>query len=295
MKSFQICLELVFEASPAESEQEIVQEADEALKLAYGAIELAEGYQDFNDIMKKAMRQPSPESEALAWKKACECADKAKKFHHAGQALRGSFGHALEALVSEDEKAMFVQKQAVCSKLASIVECALRFDTLRLRLATLSNDLAYYRRNMFRQANQTDMPFREDEATDILTSLANMNPWISALEKTASELIKTSPIQIPQVLALLANVCLALSKSSDQEEPVRSKLMFASIGAIVIYDRVVPEGAFSAKGLNVKSATNLVVNEVPNRDLAIALRYSTFHFDNESTPQAIKNMLDSAQ
>jgi hypothetical protein len=131
----------------------------------------------------------------------------------------------------------------------------------------------------------------------VLLFVANVNPWISALAKGTSTLIKSSTTytaQIPRVLALMANVCLALCKSKEYDEATTNKFLVAMAASIVVYDHVVPDGAFTAKGLNVKSASNLIVKDYPQSNLANALKYSTLHYADDNTPASIKSILESA-
>jgi hypothetical protein len=151
-----------------------VGEADEALKQANDAIELAQGYEEFSAILRKAMGDPTPDNEALAWQKAQEAAGKAKKFYQAAQVLgkfldfgdfepegfcvENTFPQLLRALASDDEKSTFLQKQAVCSRVASMLDCALRFDILRMSRPTIPNELSYYRRSLSKHSNESNLP-----------------------------------------------------------------------------------------------------------------------------------------
>jgi len=285
-------------AEPGEAERDVVEKAAETLELIKDTLEMLEGYEDCSPLIKRAMGDPTPDNEGEAWSKAQDCAGKAKKFYQTAQLLEDIFPQLLRSLATEDEKSSFVQKQAVCSKAAALLEFALKFDGMRVMRPTISNDMAYYRRSLSKHANQPNLPVKDDEASYVMLFVAQMSPMTAALAKGTSALMKTSPsfaVRVPKVLALLANVCLALCRSKEFDEETTQKLLYAMVGGLIVYDHVSPEGAFTAKGLNTKSAVSMVVKDYPQQaNLANALKYSTLHYSDDSTPSAIKSILESA-
>jgi len=285
-------------AEPGDSERDVVQRAVETLELAKTAFETLEAYEDCSPLVKKAMGDPTPDNEAEAWSKAQEAAGKAKKFYNMAQALEEMFPQLLRCLAGEDEKSSFQQKQAVCSKVAELLEFALKFDGLRVMHPTISNDMAYYRRSLSKHSNQPNLPVKDDEASYIMLFVAQMSPMTYALAKGASGLMKTAPsfaLRVPKVLALMSNVCLSLCRSKEFDEATTLKLLYAMVGGVIVYDHVSPEGAFTAKGLNTKSAVSFLVKDYPQQsNLANALKYSSLHYSDDSTPSSIKTVLESA-
>jgi len=285
-------------AEPVEAERELIEKVTKTLEQCKVALEMLQEYEDCSQLVKRAMGDPTPDHEAEAWTRAQLCAGKAKKFYETSQALELIFPELLKSLASDDQKSTFLEKQAVCSKTASLLEFALTFDGLRVMRPTLPNDMAYYRRSLSKHANEGEIPVRDDEASYVMLFIAQMSPMTAAMAKGTSNLMKSSAFygtQVPKVLALMANICLALVRSKEIDEATIQKSLYAMVGAMIVYDHVSPEGVFNARGLNTKSAVTLVVKDYPQQPhLANALKYCTVHYSDDATPASIKAILESA-
>lgn len=123
---------------------------------------------------------------------------------------------------------------------------------------------------------------------------------MTATAKATTELLNESQhtaVHVPKVLATIANVCLHLVKSKKFNDPATDLLCVrAMVGCIVLFDHITLEGAFVKRsGINIRQAVQLVTKEFADQKALInALRYSTLHFSDESTPAAITQMLENA-
>ena len=68
------------------------------------------------------------------------------------------------------------------------------------------------------------------------------------------------------------------------------------VGVIILYDHVHPQGAFvksSQSHIDVKGCIKVLKDQPPNviEGLLNALRYTTKHLNDESTPRQIKSLL----
>lgn len=141
---------------------------------------------------------------------------------------------------------------------------------------------------------------RDDEASFISLFIAQPIPMMTATAKATSELLGESAhlgVHVPKVLATIANVCLHLVKTKKFDDPLVNILCVrAMVGSIVLFDHVTTDGAFVKRsGINIRQAVQLVTKEYADqKPLVNALRYSTLHFSDDSTPAAITQMLENA-
>ncbi|CAN7943865.1 unnamed protein product [Ixodes pacificus] len=66
------------------------------------------------------------------------------------------------------------------------------------------------------------------------------------------------------------------------------------VGVIILYDHVHPQGAFTKTShIDVKRSIRVLKEQPPNvvEGLLNALRYTTRHLNDESTPRSIKGLL----
>jgi len=252
-------------------------------------------YRDCAVQIKRALSDPTSENDRNAWDAVKVAATSIKKFYQLSKSIDDIFPGILKDLAADDEKSLNTQKQALCKRFAQILDFTLKFDETKILKPGLMNDLSYYRRSLVKHSDEAKDIIRDDEASFIQLFIAQPSPIMYALAKTTSkELQNTSSAQVLQVLATMANVCLYLAKSKKYSETNTMLCLRAMVGCIVLFDHVSKDGAFVSPGINTKQAVMLVVKEYPQcHSLVSALKFTTIHYQDESTPSSVKTLLDS--
>jgi len=202
----------------------------------------------------------------------------------------------LKSLAHDDEKASIQKYQATSRRLADLLDFVLKFDETKMLRPGLQNDFSYYRRSLGKHMQDKDLTVRDDEASFISLFIAQPIPMMTSVAKATTELMNESPqyhTHVPKVLATIANVCLHLVKTGEQEQSVNLLCVRGMVGCIVLFDHISADGAFVKRsGINIRQAVQLLVKEYNDQQALLnALRYSAPHFSDDSTPSAITAML----
>lgn len=291
-----------FNAEPAEHEKELCDRVSDILSKGEAHFKQLEEYKDCSQDIRRALSDPTPENETAAFSSVKVVSVTLKRFYEFSKELDELFCQLLKHLTADDEKSSIQEKQALSKKMAQIVDFVLKFDEMKIGKPGLQNDLSYYRRTVPKHLNEPDIVVRDDEASFILLFIAQPSPMMSVLSKSVAQVMKDKEArlnyseQVPRVLSLMANICLSLVKSKQYDTTNTILCLRAMVGYIVLYDMVSAEGAFvDRSGIQIKQAVNLLVKEYPQfPSLTNALRYSTVHFKDETTPQSIVNLLENA-
>ncbi|VUZ44758.1 unnamed protein product [Hymenolepis diminuta] len=104
-----------------------------------------------------------------------------------------------------------------------------------------------------------------------------------------------------ECLAAMAHICRGLLvkpslRSRVTRDDTLMLLLRVMTGVIILYDHIDPYGVFrKASKLDVKSCVRLLKEQNPKnvQCLLNAIKYSTLHFTDETTPRVIKQLLAS--
>jgi len=281
------------------SDKELCEMVDELMAKSRGIIEQLDGFTDCGLAIRRALSNPTPENEEEAFNVVKRNVDTINNFYQFSKEIENVFPRLLASLASDDEKKAFEDHQPIAKKIAQVLDFVLKFDEIKMLRPGLQNDFSFYRRSLGKHAADPDLVVRDDEASFISLFIAQPIPMMTALAKATTELLNESPqngLRVPKVLAMIANVCLHLVKSKQFPDDETNMLCVrAMVGSIVLYDHISSGGAFVKKsGINIRHAVQLVVKDFADcKPLVNALRYSTLHFSDESTPPAITALLES--
>jgi len=196
----------------------------------------------------------------------------------------------LSDLMGELCRAPLSEQQALATQLAHIFQFALIFDQTRMMRPNLSNDFSYYRRLLPKFSKHPDLKVKDDDASGMALFTAEHIPMISALTK-ALDGGKTDESQM--LLASFANSCLRMLKQKKFSNPSTQLLTArAMTGAIVLYDRIGPDTAFSKKcPLATREAIILLRKDFPKEGgLTNAIQFSSKHF--ATAPSGIQDLFE---
>lgn len=285
---------------PTERERALYDTVSEILAEGKALLEEVEHYEDCGQYIRTALSTPTVQNERTAFERVNNNVRTISKIFQFSKKLDKTFPSLLASLATDDEKTSIREQQAISRRVADILDFVLRFDEFKMLRPGLQNDFAYYRRSLGKHQNDPNLVVRDDEAAFISLFIAQAIPMMAGLAKSTSELLHEGPfmaVHVPKVLATIANVCLHLVKSKKFPEPDTNTLCIrAMVGCIVLFDHITPEGAFVKRsGINIRQAVQLVVKDYgEQKSLVNALKYSTVHFQDDSTPSTITDLLQNA-
>jgi hypothetical protein len=222
------------------------------------------------------------------------CVEQITMFYEYSISLEAIVPRLLQALgAPEAELKQSVQdQQALARQLAEIMDFALRFDQLRMMRPFLPNDFSFYRRLLSKFPRHPQVKLSEDENNVISMFTAQHIPMMTALSTSVRPLNPQG--NITNALACMANSCLQMLKSKRvADERNRMLCARAMTGALVLFDHVDPLGAFHRKSVVcTKDIITMLKSEFPEHDaLTNAIKFSTKHFRDDSTPSNIQELL----
>lgn len=257
-----------------------------------------------------------PEKQAEAWKVIIPLVQLLKDFYEFSKDLQRCEKELLGALTSEPQSPLqhLETKQALAKQFAEILHFTLKFDDLKMNNPAIQNDLSYFRRTMSRRGK--NMPpgidfelgkcISTEQANEMSLFYADHTPMLKALGEGAIRFVEENKgtmesERIDEVLSTMAQICkIMLENPTDSRfqmgEDSISFCVGVMVGLIILYDHVHKEGAF-VKGskIDVKGCIKVLKEQgdkVKTKSLINALRYTTKHFNDETTPKAIHKMLE---
>lgn len=174
--------------------------------------------------------------------------------------------------------------------LGEIVLFCFEFDQEKMAKPEIQNDFSFYRRSLGSAATGDEvLPLPTDDANVVSMWLAQALPMMTAV----CNALKDNSI----VLAHLANVCYGMLYRKSYQENDKSRLVQIMIISAIMYDRVSgkPGGIFASnKEIKVKNYIRLLKRDGGShtQQLGQCMKYSTLHFNDDSTPSSVKRDLD---
>ncbi|CAG0915091.1 unnamed protein product [Notodromas monacha] len=312
-------------ASPTENELAVYEEVNEVLKRCDEILQELEGYRGAGEEIREAISQPSDEKQILAWKAIAPLVMKLKKFYMFSMEVREYrisvkklVPKILEHLSSGPSSTMenLETQQAIVKQFAEILHFTLKFDELKMNAPAIQNDFSYYRRTISRskiskvqeQQNGTDVQddfyIPSDFAINMSMFYAHATPMLKVLSDATSAFViqseTPSTVQnTTEMLGTMARVCQRMIDNQDLINRFKCCethlfVLRVMVGLIILYDHVHPSGAFAKTScIDIKGCIK-VLKEQPtsnSENLLNALRYTTMHLNDDSTPKNIRAML----
>lgn len=304
-----------------ELEYSLYEEAERVLEKSVFVLKELENYQGASLEIREAITKPTKVSEENAWKAVLPMVEKLESFYEFSKELTTILPkilHMLSCPVKENEltsqpvKASIPEQlddhQAIVKQFAKILEFVLKFDECKMTTPAIQNDFSYYRRTIQRSRNNSKNPLitkeiRVDIANTMSLFFAHATPMLNALSEATSNFVQRARVngsnKTPEMLSVMAKVCQKMLDTPD----LKSRLQFEStelfilrvmVASIILYDHVHPSGAF-ARGscVDVKGCIKVIRDQPKARseNLLNALRYTTKHVNDETTPKGLKSVL----
>lgn len=194
------------------------------------------------------------------------------------------------------------RKQSLARQLARIVDFVLDFDAVKMCTPALQNDFSHYRRGIGLGLLEKDAA-EVELANSISLFLANPTPMLSSLTSATLEFVRSHPTlpigNTTDTLATIVSVCRYMVGSPEASARVTEKTRLfcirVMVGCLILYDHVDENGAFVRESpINLRAVVNVVKEQTqpPQAEALLnALRYTSKHFSQASTPKSVRAIL----
>lgn len=300
-------------AQPTESEQATYNLVQAVLEQSQAILRELQNYAGASDEIRLAISNPKDEAlQEKAWEAVCPIVAKLKRFYEFSLKLEEVIPELLQVLCSADMKPEehLEHQQSLFKQFAEILDFVLKFDELKMTNPAIQNDFSYYRRTLSRRkmANEDEIQDGEVEVTNEMANrmslfYAQATPMLKRLSDVTSHFVsqhKELPVeQTTDCLSTMANICRIMIGNPEyssrfKNEETKFFCLRVMVGVIILYDHVHPVGAFvKTSGIEVKHSVRVLKEQDPSKveGLLNALRYTTKHLQDESTPRQIKMLL----
>lgn len=302
-------------AQPTASEAEVYDVVKPVLEQSPRILHELKDYQGANEQIREAISNPSSEElQDVAWKAVMPLVGQLKKFYEFATELEAVLPQLLNALCSGNLTPVehLEQQQALAKQFADILHFTLKFDDLKMTNPSIQNDFSYYRRTLSRRklSNCEDNEF-EDGEVQVSNEMANRmslfyaypTPMLKTLSDSTSKFVsenKSLPVEnTTDMLSTLANLCRIMTENPEYSSRFESQetMLFClriMVGVIILYDHVHPLGAFvKTSNIDMKATIKVLKDQPLNSvdGLLNALRYTTKHLNDDSTPKNVRALL----
>ena len=267
-------------------------------------LERLSGYTGCEEFIRKAITNPSAETEEEAWNEVLPAVDQLKEFYDFSLELEECFPKLLVALCKDDPKAKLASLQSLAKQLADVFDFVLRFDDLKMVNPAIQNDFSYYRRTLNRMKlskKDLNISIRDELANRMSLFFAYPTPMMNVINETtvkflASDESVVSRENVTEALSTMANVCheMVLNKKFPSDD-TNMFCLRCMTGSIILFDHLHAQGAFSKRSpIHIKGCITVLKNFTggPTDGLLNALRFTTIHLNDPETPANIKHLLD---
>jgi len=298
-------------AQPTAEEKDVWEVVNTVLENSSRVLKDLKGYQGASDEIREAIGNPRNEDlQEVAWKVVLPLVDKLKQFYEFSIELESVVPQLLYSLCGGDGvESQLAKKQALAKQFAEILHFTLQFDDLKMTNPTIQNDFSYYRRTLSRKRMATD-DYSNDDQAQVSTEMANRmslfyaypTPLLKTLSEATTKFVsenKNLPLEnTTEMLSTLCNLCRLMVENKEisqrfENEETQLFVLSVMVGVIILYDHVHPVGAF-AKGsaIDMKASIKVLKEQHDGADgLFNALRYTTKHLNDETTPKQIRMLL----
>lgn len=289
---------------PSDEERDLHKQIQTILEKGPTILERVQNYPGCEEYIRKAITTPGPETEEAAWNAVLPAVDQLQEFYDFSLELESCFPKLLVALCKNDSPKVSLQnQQALAKQLADVFDFVLRFDDAKMVNPAIQNDFSYYRRTLNRmKLSKKDMniKIRDELANRMSLFFAYPTPMMKVLSETTVKFLSSDQTvprdNVTSALATMANVCHDMVfKKRFESGATNMFCLRAMTGAIILYDHLAAQGAFVKKSpINVKGCIQVLkaYTESPTDGLLNALRFTTIHLNDESTPNYIKQLLN---
>lgn len=313
-------------AQPSPEEAELYNQAEGCLTEANKILNELMNYKGASKEIREAISNQTAESELQAWNTVLPLVLKLKTFFEFSKKLEEMVPKILSKLCDRDlanslprsggfneASEQLDSHQATVKEFAKLLDFVLKFDEAKMMNPALQNDFSYYRRTTQRLRNSQNQNSNEETSSELESIpmntcnsmslfFANATPMLQALVASTAKFVEdnTGPVAnvTTALLAVMAKVCQKMLDNQELRQRIKQKeterfILRVMVALIILYDHIQPTGAF-AKGshVDVKGCMKVLRDQKDGTDgLLNALRYTTKHLNDETTPKAVKQLI----
>eukprot|EP00058_Branchiostoma_floridae_P024414 XP_002609904.1 hypothetical protein BRAFLDRAFT_90713 [Branchiostoma floridae] len=288
-------------AQPTESEHEVHQVVERVLSTSHGLLIELQQYKGADNEIREAISNPSRDDlQEKAWRAVCPSVIKLKKYYEYSTELENVLPQLLQALCSGPYTPTqhLERQQALAKQFAEILHFTLKFDDLKMMTPSIQNDFSYYRRTLSRMKMNSQYKDGVGSVFEVSSEVANR---MSLFYAEATPMLKTLSEATTRFVSECRHICYKptcmCSREYYQRFENEETILFClrvMVGVIILYDHVHPVGAFAKKsGIDMKGCIKVLRDQPASKveGLLNALRYTTKHLNDESTPKNIRALL----
>uniref|UniRef100_A0AAY4F116 CYRIA/CYRIB Rac1 binding domain-containing protein n=1 Tax=Denticeps clupeoides TaxID=299321 RepID=A0AAY4F116_9TELE len=284
-------------AQPTDCERDVWNQVNTVLQDSESILSGLQAYKGAGQEIRDAIQNPNDMLlQERAWNSVCPLVIRLKKFYAFSLRLEKALQSLLESLTCPPYTPMqhLEKEQALAKQFAEILHFTLRFDELKVPFPCSQaavNGLDIENEVNNEMANRMSLFYAE--ATPMLKTLSNATTSFVTENKTL-------PLEnTTDCLSTMASVCKVMLETPEYTSRFNSEdtLLFCMrvmVGVIILYDHVHPNGAFTRSSKIDMKGCIKVLKEQPADNvegLLNALKFTTKHLNDESTPKNIKTML----
>jgi len=298
---------------PAPGEAELFDQLLRDLHPAGHILQQLRGYKGCGDQIRVAISQPTPQSEQEAWAAVIPAVETLRQFFEFSLVLENTMPCLLSVLcvsaspVPPDHIHRSIESHPGLTRLfADVLAFVFEFDDLKMSTPSIQNDFSYYRRTMNRlrmqstQNMQSVQVLGDDLANRMSLFYAYHTPMMKAVTDSTSNAIGTRTVNqnnVSEFLAAICGVCYhGITKRRVQRPETIGFMLRVMVATALLYDHVHPQGVFiKTSPIPIKNIIKAVQaeGEIGNGPLLNALRFSSRHLQDESTPKSVRQLLGS--
>ncbi|XP_033123717.1 protein FAM49B-like [Anneissia japonica] len=300
-------------ATPTEEEQAVWDEVKTQIDKFPEILDDLRNYQGAGDEIREAISNPrNEELQEIAWRAVCPLVTKLKTYYDYSCKLEHVVEQLLSVLCSDGMSPTqhLETQQALAKQFAEILHYTLTFDDLKMTNPAIQNDFSYYRRTL----NRKKMVNQDDDESELAVSnemanrmslfYAQANPMLNTLSTVTARFVvesKSLPVEnTTDLLHTMATVCKVMIDNRDYQSRFQNDdtLLFClrvMVGSIILFDHVHPVGAFDKRApIDIRGCIKVLKDQPATKveGLLNALRYTTKHLNDPTTPERIKTMLE---
>ncbi|RDD41336.1 Protein FAM49A [Trichoplax sp. H2] len=269
-----------------------------------------ESYKGATEEIRDAISQPNNDyQQRQTWREVCKFVTVLKRLYEYSQEIENIVPQLLYPLCSGPRTPIehCQSQQALIKQFAEVLHFTLIFDRLKMKNPAIQNDFSYFRRmlqKMVQEYHEETVEMSMDTANRMSLFYASPTPMLKMLSNATTKFVaenQSIPIENTTLyLSTLANTLKNMISNPKYSSNFtsESEIQFSicvMVGVIILYDHVHPFGAFSKKSdIDVTGAIKVIKsNNLNNKQhLLDALRFSTVHYGDESTPKSVKYLLE---
>lgn len=297
---------------PTENELGVWSQVRHVLQYTTTILRELQQYKGAANEIRDAISNPhSEEFQDRAWEAVVPLVSQLKRYFEFSTALEHIVPQLLRQLCSNEmtPKQHLETQQALFKEFAEILDFVLKFDDLKMTNPAIQNDFSYYRRTLNRmrltKGDGYDMGLEvtDDIANRMSLFYAHATPMLKVLSDTTTKFVsenKDLPLEnTTDCLGTMAQICRTMIENPNYRTKFSNEetVMFClrvMVGVIILYDHVHHVGAFARTStIDMKSSIKVLREQPAGKveNLLNALRYTTKHLNDESTPKSVKTMM----